>query len=32
MRKSMLREKVRRSLEAILTAVLFGTQTILNAG
>ena len=28
----MLREKVRRSLEAILTAVLFGTQTILNAG
>jgi protein-S-isoprenylcysteine O-methyltransferase Ste14 len=32
MRKPMFREKVRHSLEAILTAVLFGTQTILNAG
>jgi len=32
MRKPMFREKVRHSVEAILTAVLFGTQTILNAG
>jgi len=28
----MLRDKVIHSLEAVLTAVLFGTQTILNAG
>jgi len=32
MRDSTLKEKVRHLLEAMLTAVLFGTQTILNAG
>ena len=32
MGNSTLKEKIRHLLEAILTAVLFGTQTILNAG
>jgi protein-S-isoprenylcysteine O-methyltransferase Ste14 len=32
MRNSMLKEKIRHLLEAVLTAVLFSTQTILNAG